>query len=197
MPRVTRFAPTATRRPRRSTGLRLAAGPTAAQVSGEIALELALGLDEERLVDRLVRHPHPRVAWIEHRQHRGDLLRRPVCPQQLPHLLPQRAIVQPPGLGSPSTHHSLPPRPLRAVPAAISLSPTTSGPRPRGTHTERPRPTQLPTDRRAVLADQRRDRGLRQPHLIRPLHHQPLISVNLSPGTRRNLSPHDRVATTG
>jgi hypothetical protein len=57
------------------TSLGLAALQPGAQVRGQLTLELALGLDEQRRLPHLVRHPHPHVTQEQHRQHRRHLLR--------------------------------------------------------------------------------------------------------------------------
>src|SRR5215217_9744943 len=49
--------------------VRLPQRPSGAQMPGQLAFQRAAALDVERLVDRLVRHPHLRIA--------GELLAQP------------------------------------------------------------------------------------------------------------------------
>jgi len=66
---------------------RAAAHPARAQATGQLAAQLTTALDEERLVDRLVAHPHHRIVWELEAQAAGDLLGRPEPLQPGRHLL--------------------------------------------------------------------------------------------------------------
>jgi len=67
--------------------LNAAAGPTLSPAGAETAVQLpaqlAPALDEQRLVDGLVAHPHHRIVGELEPQPAGDLLRRPPFLQPL------------------------------------------------------------------------------------------------------------------
>ena len=54
--------------------LRPAGDSAGAQVAGQVLAELASGLDEQRLIDRFVRHPHLQIIGELAPQPAGDLL---------------------------------------------------------------------------------------------------------------------------
>jgi hypothetical protein len=60
---------------RQPLGPRIAHRPTAAQTTLQLTAQRPAALDEQRQIDRLVRHPHHRVSGIGQRQPAGNLLR--------------------------------------------------------------------------------------------------------------------------
>ncbi|KUL31529.1 hypothetical protein ADL15_21920 [Actinoplanes awajinensis subsp. mycoplanecinus] len=50
-----------------------AQGPAGAQTGGEFPAQSTAALDIQRLVDRFVRHPHPRVVGVVLGQSQSDL----------------------------------------------------------------------------------------------------------------------------
>ncbi len=58
-------------------GLRPPHRPPGPQTGVQLFAQRSTALDEQRLIDRLVRHPHLRVVWIRESQPRRDLLGRP------------------------------------------------------------------------------------------------------------------------
>ena len=69
-----------------------AGGAAAAQLLGELAFELAAGVDVDRLVDRLGAHAHLRCIGEVLREPVADLLRRPLLAQSALHELPQVGV---------------------------------------------------------------------------------------------------------
>ena len=63
--------------------------PTRPQAALQLTAQRAAALDEQRQVDRLVRHPHHRILRVGQRQPPGDLLRRPPQRQLGLHHRPQ------------------------------------------------------------------------------------------------------------
>ena len=162
--------------PFRPAGLGLSLGALCAQVRGQLGLEGAFGLHEQRLVDRLVAHAHHRIIRELDRQRLRDLLRRPVRPQPLPHLLTQRPMVEPEVLGPTCLVLGKALRPRGVIDPQIPLPTSTSRgrlrrPRPRC----REAPRQLPAHRRLVHPDDQGDLPLREPDPIRPLNRLPLL----------------------
>src|SRR3954452_25140588 len=93
-----------------------------AQAAGQLTAQLASPLDEQRLVDGLVAHPHLRVVGEVHPQALRDLLRRPQLLQTPGHLLQQATRSQLARLRSPGLLAGpLVRMPRRvAVPAAVA-----------------------------------------------------------------------------
>ena len=75
-----------------NTTLGLALAAPAPQRSSQILAELAPGLDEQRLIDRLVRHPHLRPVRELRDESGRDLLRRPTVPQAIDNELAKLTI---------------------------------------------------------------------------------------------------------
>src|SRR5687767_9157504 len=71
------------------------------QAPGQLAAQLATTLDVERLVDRLVRHPHLRVVGELGRQALRDLLRGPQAFQVAGHPVAQATACELAHLGAP------------------------------------------------------------------------------------------------
>ena len=65
---------------------RSALSPTGSQATGSSRRSSPAALDEQRLIDRLVAHPHHRIVWELQPQPAGDLLGRPPLLQPLGHL---------------------------------------------------------------------------------------------------------------
>jgi hypothetical protein len=78
--------PTSLRQP---LAARIAHRPARPQAALQLATQRAAALDEQRQVDRLVRHPHHQVLPVGQRQPAGNLLRRPPQRQLGLHRRPQ------------------------------------------------------------------------------------------------------------
>ena len=89
-----------------------------AQTPGQFATQLTAALDEERLIDGLVAHPHHRIVWKLEAQPAGDLLGRPPLLEPLGDLVGQRALDELGGLRAPGPVLGAlmgPPRPIAAA----------------------------------------------------------------------------------
>src|SRR5664279_629945 len=67
-------------------------GPSLPQRQLQLGPQLTAGLQVQRLIDRLVGHPHLRIVGMSHHEPGTDLLRRPFPCQPTVHL-----VMQPPG----------------------------------------------------------------------------------------------------
>ena len=122
---------------RRGSRARTSPSPARAQARGELLSQLALGLDEDRLVDGLVRHPPLWLVGVLLAQAVGDLLGRPLLgAQQSLDLLPQPGALLGPAALGPSGNSS---RSLFGGRCPVASSPTVG--------------RDLTPDRRAVPAD--------------------------------------------
>ena len=92
--RMSSVMPSVTRSRHRSGACGAAVGLRCAVSSAE----LTLGPHEQRLVDRLVRHPHPQIAW-ENTGSIAAICSGDECPATAPNFLPHRPVIQPPCLG--------------------------------------------------------------------------------------------------
>jgi hypothetical protein len=136
---------------------------------------------------RLVRHTHPLVPRVQVRQRPRYLLRSPVCPRQLPHLLAQWPMIEAACLGSPGLVRGVALSVLGAVDPLVALTRTAREHPTRRAHPRRRESfTQLPRDRRVMLAHHRCDLPLCQTSPIPPLDHSSLLQRQ--PRTRASRS---------
>src|SRR5579864_8871261 len=120
---------------------RTSPSPARAQARGELLSQLALRLDEDRLVDGLVRHPPLWLVGVLLVEPVGDLLGRPLLgAQQSLDLLPQPGAFFGPGVLGPSGNSS---RSLFGGRCSVAPPPTVG--------------RDLTPDRRAMPADARGD----------------------------------------
>src|SRR4029453_6881834 len=159
-----------------------AGGVPPAQVAGQLPAQRAAGLDEQRQVDRLVRHPHLRIVREGSNEPTGDLLRRP-APLELAlhHAAEPFALRQLRSFRPTSTAERISVCPAGAIAVRTAVAP--HFPRDR-----RRRPTKPAPDRAERLTTRQAPRDLfafdqRQPQ-PRPLRfplRRPLQPVDISP----------------